>query len=399
MIPSYRKHSSGQARVVINGHCYYLGQFGSKASKKRYDTLIAEWLASSRSKSFGVQPEALTMSHLMLDYLRYCRRHFIKGRNSEHGRTKQVLRKVRKLYGDLPAAEFGPRQFKAVRQHLIDSTSERKRRKDDDSPPKKLSRTYINAQMKRVARLFRWAASEGLLSADIYNSIRIIPALQRGRTTAPEKDRIKPVDEALVTATRVHCSPVVADMIRVQLLCGCRPSEVCRLTPGMINRIGDVWTAELEQHKTAHHGRQRIIYFGPESQKILTKYLLRGKDSPLFSPKESDAKRRAARSEKRKTPLLCGNRPGTNRKKKPKLQPTDRYDTSSYGRAIKYACRKGELKHWSPNQLRHTAATKIRSMFGLDAAAKILGHSEVTVTQVYAELDHERAADVARKIG
>lgn len=399
MIPSYRKHSSGQARVVINGRCYYLGQYGSKASKKRYDTLIAEWLASSRSKSFGVQPEALTMSHLMLDYLRYCRRHYVRGRNSEHVRTKQILRKVRKLYGELPAAEFGPRQFKAVRQLLIDSVSERKRRADDKTPPKKLSRTYINAQMKRVTRLFRWAAAEGLLPAEVYQSLRIIPALQRGRTSARECEKIRPVDEKLVNATLSHCSPVIADMIKLQLLCGCRPSEVCKLTPGMIHRSEDVWTAELEEHKTAHHDRRRIIYFGPESQNILAKYLLRGKESPLFSPKESDAKRRAAQSEKRTTPLSCGNRPGTNRKKKPKCQLSDRYDTSSYGRAIKYACKKGGLEHWSPNQLRHTAATKIRSMFGLDAAAKMLGHSEVAVTQVYAQLDHKCALNVARRIG
>lgn len=399
MIPTYRKHSSGQARVVINGRCFYLGKYGSKASKRRYDALVAEWLASSRSSSFGLQPETLTLSHLMLDYLRHCKRHYVKGPNSEYAPTKQVLRKVRHLYADVPASEFGPAQFKAVRQLLIDSESGHKKRADDPRPPKKLSRSYINAQMKRVARMFRWGAAEGLVSPDVYNALRLIPSLQRGRTTARETKRVQPVDEALVTVTLSFCSPVVADMIRVQLLTGCRPSEVCMLTPGMIDRKGEVWTARLESHKTAHHGRERIIYFGPQAQQILMPYLLRPANAALFSPRESEAKRRASRTAERKTPRNAGNRPGTNRKAKPRRKAGACYDTHSYRRAIYYACDKGKLQRWAPNQLRHTAGTKIRSMFGLDAAAKILGHSEVGVTQIYAEMDHAKATDVAWRIG
>jgi site-specific recombinase XerC len=57
------------------------------------------------------------------------------------------------------------------------------------------------------------------------------------------------------------------------------------------------------------------------------------------------------------------------------------------------------LEHWSPNQLRHTAATIIRERFGLEAAQVILGHSELTVTQVYAEMDQKKAIEIALKIG
>lgn len=397
-VPSYLRHSSGQARVIINGKAYYLGKHGSKASKQRYDTLIAEWLASGRSTSFGIVPESVTVSHLMLDYLKHCRTHYVKGKNSEHIRTKYVLKVVRSLYADLPAVEFGPRQFKAVRQKLVDSDCGGNHAKSK-APAKRLSRPYVNAQMKRVARMFRWAAAEGLVPTAVYDSIRVIPSLQRGRTEARETERVLPVDEKLVTETLQYCSPVVADMIRVQLLTGCRPSEVCLLTPAMIDRKADVWLAKLPAHKTAHHGRERVLYIGPDAQAIIRPYLLREENARLFTPRESSEKRRALRTAERVAPISCGNRPGTNRKRNPKLKPGEAYNARSYYRAIKYACTKGGLEQWAPNQLRHTAATKIRSMFGLDAAAKILGHSEVTTTQIYAELDHERAADVARKIG
>ena len=54
---------------------------------------------------------------------------------------------------------------------------------------------------------------------------------------------------------------------------------------------------------------------------------------------------------------------------------------------------------WSPNQLRHAAATKIRSEFGLEAAQVALGHRTADVTQVYAERDSAKGKEVARKIG
>ena len=57
------------------------------------------------------------------------------------------------------------------------------------------------------------------------------------------------------------------------------------------------------------------------------------------------------------------------------------------------------LPKWSPNRLRHTAATEIRRTFGLEAAQVALGHSQADVTQIYAEKDLTLAAEVARKIG
>jgi integrase len=54
---------------------------------------------------------------------------------------------------------------------------------------------------------------------------------------------------------------------------------------------------------------------------------------------------------------------------------------------------------WSPNQLRHTAGTAIRKRFGAEAAQTVLGHSHLTVTEIYAERDLEKAAEVIRQLG
>lgn len=45
-VPTYRKHkASAQAIVALNGKEFYLGPYGTKASKIEYDRLFAEWLA------------------------------------------------------------------------------------------------------------------------------------------------------------------------------------------------------------------------------------------------------------------------------------------------------------------------------------------------------------------
>ncbi len=48
-LPSYRRHSSGQARVRITGKDYMLGAYGSKLSKEKYNRLIAEYAASGEA--------------------------------------------------------------------------------------------------------------------------------------------------------------------------------------------------------------------------------------------------------------------------------------------------------------------------------------------------------------
>ena len=65
-VPKYRKHSSGNARVTINGRDYLLGPHGTKASKREYDRVIAEYLASGRSGSFGVTSDQLTIAMVMV---------------------------------------------------------------------------------------------------------------------------------------------------------------------------------------------------------------------------------------------------------------------------------------------------------------------------------------------
>ncbi len=421
-LPKYRKQRSGQARVTINGRDYYLGPHGSKASVREYDRIIAEYLASGRSPSFGIVAERYSVAMMLADYLRYCRVYYGTGKTSEYVRIKPAVKVLKDLYADHEAAEFGPIGYKAVRQVMIEAG---------------LSRQGVNARMKKVVRAFKWAASEGKIPAGVFGTLKLIPSLKSGRTVAPDTEPVTPVADWIVDKTVTSLPQIVADMVRLQRLIGCRPGEVCNLTPASFDRTNDVWVATLSEHKTKHHGHTRKLYVGPQAQAIILPYLDRDEDIHLFRPCDVVTMRREQASNARTTPLSCGNRPGKRaggfQRGSYRKSPGDAYTTESYRRAIHNACdkafpapeplsqRDGEsdaarwrrltkieadmLKtwqsehRWGPNRLRHSKGTEVRKKYGLEAAQVTLGHRSADVTQVYAERDEELALKVAREAG
>jgi integrase len=74
-------------------------------------------------------------------------------------------------------------------------------------------------------------------------------------------------------------------------------------------------------------------------------------------------------------------------------------EVSCDGRACRLEDLPMALPHWHPNQLRHAKATEIRREAGLDAARVVLGHRSPQITEVYAEIDVNKAAEVMAKLG
>ena len=51
------------------------------------------------------------------------------------------------------------------------------------------------------------------------------------------------------------------------------------------------------------------------------------------------------------------------------------------------------------NQLRHNAATRLRREFGIEVARVILGHGRLETTEIYAEVDREKAIAAMSRVG
>jgi integrase len=325
-LPKYRHHKgSGQALVVIKDQRIYLGKYNSPESKEKYRRCIAQLISPSPKVEDGQPAESPTINSLILGYYRYAQTYYVKNGKptDEVYGIRATLSRLRKLYGKSLAKEFGPKAFKLVREAMIQEG---------------LSRQYINDSMARIRRMFKWGVAEEMLPAAVLQSLESVPGLRRGRSKAVETCPVQPLPDDILEATIPFLPPVVADMVQLQRLICCRPAEVCILRPCDLDRSRDVWTYKPNSHKTEHHGHQRTIFIGPQAQGILLRYLARAAQAYCFRPCDSEAKRRAAASVARKTPLSCGNIPGTNVKRQPRRVAGQQYTSDSYRRAIHRAC-------------------------------------------------------------
>ena len=293
-VPSYRYHKARNCAVVtLDGKSIYLGEFDSPASKAKYAEKIAEWQRNrDASQAVRASPGShYTCGRLALDYLRFAEGYYVKNgeQTSQIDRVRQALRALVALYEEQPVIEFGPLKLRNIQQHLVGQG---------------LCRTYINSLVGCLKLMFKWAAAEEKIPASVPDALRYVVGLKKGRTTAKEPTPIGPVDIATVNATIEHLSPVVAAMIRLQLLTGCRPGEVVAIRPCDLT-FGLDGTAcyRPDSHKTEHHGRERRVYLGPQALGILKPFLNRDPEVHCFSPAESTAWYRAKHRAARKTPL------------------------------------------------------------------------------------------------
>jgi integrase len=390
-VPSYRLHKrSGQAVVTLDGRDFYLGPFGSVASRAEYDRLVAEWMANGRrlpAAGDAAAPADFTVSELLVAYLEHADTYYRRKDGTpttEPASIRQTIPPLRRLYGATPARDFGPLALKAVRRAMI----------DDD-----LCRNEVNKRVGRVVRIFKWAVENELVPAAVYHGLKAVAGLRAGRSEARETAPVRPVPEAFVQAVRPLVARQVRAMIHLQLLTGMRPGEVCQMRTCDLDTSGAVWVYTPVCHKTQHHGKERPIYLGPRAQDILRPWLRLDTTAHLFSPAEAMDERRAARRAARKTKVQPSQR-ARRRKARPRRAPGSCYTTKAYHHAIRAACKRAGIDPpWHPHQLRHNAATALRREFGLDVARTVLGHSSPAVTQVYAEADRAKAADAMARVG
>jgi integrase len=286
-------------------------------------------------------------------YWRYAKQYYVKhGRpTDELAGIKISLRRLKETHGRVSVDDFGPIALKAIRQRAIDAGN---------------SRGYVNQSIGRIKRVFRWGVEQELISATTYQALAAVAGLRQGRTEARETDPVMPVEDAVVDAT-IQCVPqVIADMIRIQRLSGCRPEEICALTPGDIDRSVEAWAYNPESHKMEHHGRRRIIFFGPQAQALLAAYLSRDPEIHCFRSRRSPTGCFTTNSYRDAIHRACDQafpppKPLAKGDKETVKQWHQRLSDAQFQQLKAW-----QRKHrWNPNQLRHSAATEIRRLYGL----------------------------------
>jgi len=302
------------------------------------------------------------------------RRH---GQSAHGSKVKVALRRLKDLYGEAEVAAFGPRKLLAIRASMVREG---------------MKRSTINEYVLYITSLFRWGVSCELVAPEIWQKLQAVGGLRHGE--APDGDPVTRVQRVYVRRIRRHLPRPVRALISLQLLTAARSGELVGLRAIDIDTSGDVWTCSLAQHKTAHKGKNRTLYFGPRAKRIIKLFLTpdRSMDKPLFSPREAVAEHHAKASTHRRSDQKPSPR-------KTRRTLGDAYTPGSYRKAIERACKQADVPKWTPHQLRHSAATFLRREFGIEVASLILGHSDIDTTLLYAEANDRKAREVIAQVG
>ncbi len=180
-----------------------LGPHGTKASKAEYDRLIAWWLANGRD-SLRLSPgddARLTVSEMILRYWLFAKQHYRRDGQPtrELDNIRDALRPLRELFGPTPAALFGPKALKTLRNVMIQSG---------------LARSTINFRISKVRRAFRWAVENELVKPEVYQGLTAVPGLRPGRDGVRETHPVTTVPETHVAAVLPYVSGPVRAMIQ-----------------------------------------------------------------------------------------------------------------------------------------------------------------------------------------
>jgi integrase len=399
-------HQKARARGVVrlNGHDHYVCRSGEwpadqkeppAAARAEYDALIARWLAGGRKplhQPAVVAPveekPKVSVAEVLLAYLEHAQVYYRHPDGRPTTEVKEIrlsLRPLRELFALSPADAFDSLALESLRDHMIS---------------KGWCRTLINRRVERVRRCFKWAAKKKLVTAAVCAELSTVEELKRGRSKARESKPVEPVDPAHVAAVLPRLSAHLRAVVELMQLTGMRPGEACRLRLGEVDRTGDVWAYRPALHKTRHRGHSRLVPLGPRARAVLEGFLAGrevGPDEPVFSPRrereERFARWRAARKSKVPPSQQC------RRKAAPRRVPAAEYHPHALAAAVRRACERVGVPTWHPHQLRHSFASDVRKRFGAEAAQVLLGHAQLSATELYARKNEALALQVAAAIG
>ena len=147
--------------------------------------------------------------------------------------------------------------------------------------------------MATVPRMFKWGAGEELVPGSVYQNLKAVEGLKKGRTTAQDHPPVEPRGRH---RGRCHATQPPRHRRRYGPPTASDRGEAGRGLPDTPEGLGP------QQRSLAIHpsepqdgtptGKGRIIYIGPQAQTVLRPYLDRPSDTYCFSPAESEDKRR-----------------------------------------------------------------------------------------------------------
>lgn len=226
----------------------------------------------------------------------------------------------------------------------------------------KFSAATISRNIACIKTFYHYLYKEGKVKADVSDTLKA-PKVEK---KIPEIMTTKEVVR-LLEQPKGNGPKDIRDKAMLELLyaTGIRVSELISLSIDDVNmQMGFIVCHDAN--------KERVIPFGHEAKASLQKYLDTARDSML---------------EDKKSNILFVNCSG---------QPMSR---QGFWKLIKYYAKKAGIEaDITPHTLRHSfAAHLVENGADLRSVQEMLGHSDISTTQVYATMNHSRIRDVYSK--
>jgi integrase len=369
------------AYVFMDGKRHYLGRWNSPEARKRYRLLITEWEAAHRGEAvYRPSGVLVTVRDLVAAFLTHAEVYY---RHPDGTPTSQVrtfawaARDLLDSHADTPAAEFEPADLRALRDRWATA-----RVRGDGQ---RWTRAAVNVALKKVKAIFDWGAAEGYVPEANAALLAKVKGLPPQRSAAREPGPVRPVPLPLLWRSLGELADAWQTIALVQLRCGCRPGEACRMRGDELFREGTVtvgdetfrvptweraskvsgrkrsgrlWAWVPGRQKNAWRGKPVAYLIGPRLQTLLAPLLARYGSGYLFpSPKVAGIPR----------------------------------SMTGYGEAT------DEAGGWGPGRLRHNFLTSRKRRAGLEAARASVGHVTTVTTRQYVQDDLDDAAPLTAR--
>ena len=251
----------------------------------------------------------------------------------------------------------GIKQFQDLRAKMIVSFIEKEKQRG-------LSENSISRSLVTIKMLYKYMIMEGKISANPMSSVNTLK-LQKH---LPEVLHYKTVEEIL-RAPDCNDKLGIRDKAILELMyaTGARVSEVASIKVSWINFDYGYIRCQGKGSK------QRIVPMGAEASKSIRRYLQEVR--PLLVKMEADE------------PLLFLSRTGKKLRRE-----------NIWSIVKKYAIKAGIRSNISPHTLRHSFATHLlEGGADLRSVQEMLGHSNISTTQIYTHIDRKYLKSIHQK--
>ena len=378
-IPALRSHAGkGLAYVCIKRKQYLLGPIGSEEAQENYRRLIDLWLSGGRrlpadfnladflaptvgevappTASANVESARVTLREVLAGYLDHVERSYSSREPANIASRMRLFSRYwsRNVGEEAPVTSLRHAVLCDYLMHLA---------------AKGLSWGYSTKCRRDILAMVSWAVTRGLAPPSLRADLREVPNLKRSTPGLRSDCRVKAVSREVIDATLPHLPPSVAAMVELGYLTGARSCEIRAFRAEQVRRVSDCdWRIVLETHKNSWraNAEPRVVFLKGRALEIVRERCARVLEGPLFSPQDEQAR-------------------GNSGNRRP-------YSQNHFARIIAQVCKKHGILHWSPGQLRHSAATWMVRDYQPEVARILLGHSSVRTTERYRESDHDAAA-------